>query len=202
MTRAQFLAIAVAVGALGAGAALTYNYQAGVVDMTIISPGHWDQLNAASCTSPGPCNSTPCVQAKSVLTDAGSPCVPILVDCDWRITPLMLSCLADAGIATGPQLYQRLELIDLRCPAVDGGFAFGGPFDSNGCPAFPAAAVTPGCVRAPLDGGQLCLRDLHDGDGGKWFGTGNVFPLSQRAGSNCDAVVCGVFYGDDPETSL
>lgn len=202
MTRAQFLAICAAIGGLGAGTALIFNYMTGTYDPTVIQPGHWDQLSAASCSSPGPCTTLPCQQAKNIALDAGNGCVPILVDCDWRMTPVMTACMLDAGIVVGPQLYQRLELIDMRCPAADGGFAFGGPFDGNGCPAFPAAAVTAGCVRAPLDGGQLCLRDLHDGDGGKFFGTGNVFPVGQQAGTNCDAVVCGVFYGDDPNTSL
>jgi hypothetical protein len=64
------------------------------------------------------------------------------------------------------------------------------------------AQVTPLCARAPLDGGNTCLRDLGDGDGGKFFGTGNVFPASQVAGSNCDQVNCTVIYGDSPETSL
>lgn len=60
----------------------------------------------------------------------------------------------------------------------------------------------PDCVRAPLDGGLTCLRDLHDGDGGRWFGTGNVFPVAQAAGSNCEPVGCSVMAGDDPDTSL
>jgi hypothetical protein len=199
MTRAQYVALLTGIGALGAGAALTFNIINGQVDQTILDPSKWNQISAGSCSSHGVCSSTVCAQAQDVAADAGFPlCVPILVDCDWKVTPLMRSCAADAGIALGPQLYQRLELVDLRCPAVDGGFAFGGPFDDAGCPYFAAGIqqVTPLCARAPLDGGLMCLRN------GTFFGTGNVFPASQATGSNCDAVSCAVFAGDDPNTSL
>lgn len=59
------------------------------------------------------------------------------------------------------------------------------------------------CVRAPLDGGTDCLRDDGLGLGPRrFFGTGNVFPAAQAAGSNCEPVECTVTYGDNPDTSL
>lgn len=201
MTRAQFVLICSAIGALGAGAGLIYNLN-GDIENVVNDPSMWDQINAKSCSSAGNCVSTPCLQAKNVLQDAGIACVPVLIDCDYRVSPLMRACFADAGLAIGSQLYQRLELMELRCPAVDGGFAFAAVFDDAGCPEFASAVVTPLCVRAPLDGGTSCLRDVHDGDGGKFFGTGNVFPATQVAGSNCDAVSCTVLYGDDPDQTL
>lgn len=202
MTRAQFLAICAAISSLGAGSALIYNYVGGTVDQTVLQPSRWEQLNASSCTSPGTCTSPICQVASNVLHDAGSMCAPILVDCDWRVSPLMRGCFADAGVTLGSQLYQRVELIDLRCPAADGGFAFGGPFDDAGCPVFPGTQVTPLCVRAPADGsGTTCQRLLSDG-GAYYFGDGNVFPASQATGAGCQPVVCGVFAGDDPAVSL
>ncbi len=196
----KLIALALAVGALGAGGALFFNWESATVSNVIEDVGNWEQVDRSSCTSAA-CNTTQCQVAKDHLLDAGSACVPRLVDCDFRVSNRMRACLSDAGVTLNAKKYQRLELVALRCPGKDGGLAFGTPFDDAGCPVYASLAVTPLCVRAPLDGGLTCRRDEHDG-GSRFFGTGNVFPATEAAGSNCEAVSCRVFYGDDANTSL
>lgn len=202
MNRAQLLALAAAVGALGAGGALFWNRDTSTVDKTIEDVGAWEQIDKSSCSTAA-CNTAQCTAAKNVLTDAGSSCTPRLVSCDFRVSPRMRACFADAGTPLSAKRYQRLQVVALRCPGRDGGFAFGTPFDANQCPIFAAAVDTPLCVRAPLDGGPNCLRLGAALDGGaRFFGTGNVFPASQSSGSQCEPVGCSVMYGDNPETDL
>jgi len=101
---------------------------------------------------------------------------------------------ADADLDTNV-LPAPSQCADSLCTTVPG-------FCGQG-PKRVGLAVDPsGWVRAPLDGGTDCLRDA-DGDGGRWFGTGNVFPSAQAVGGNCEAVSGGtVIAGDDPDTSL
>jgi hypothetical protein len=143
------------------------------------------------------------------LADAGTPLAPGKKYA--RIVRQAQTC-ADGGIfVAGFDKY----LLPGAAPTDDND---GTPVEPTRCVPKPCSFVTgmcghgprnvtlsvdaPDCVRAPLDGGLTCLRDLGDGDGGKYFGRGNVFPVSQAAGSNCEPVGCSVFYGDDPDVTL
>lgn len=193
--RQRVLALAAAVGALGAGAALFFNWESATVELVIADTGSWEQIDRSSCSASA-CNSAPCNAAQDHLTDAGSSCVPRNVACDFRVSNRMRACFADAGVALSSKKYQRLQLSCLRCPGIDGGLAFGCPFDDAGCPILGELVATPLCVRAPLDGGTDCLRS------GSFIGKGNVFPASLASGAQCDPVGCSVMYGDNPDTDL
>lgn len=198
----RLLTLAAAVGALGAGAALFFNWESATVEQTIPDTGSWEQVDKSSCTVT-PCvgSNTRCTAAQNHLDDAGSACSPRFVDCDFRVSTRMRTCFADAGMPVSAAKYQRVRLIALRCPGADGGVAFGVPFDDAGCPIDAEEAVTPRCVRAPLDGGLNCQRRLEDG-GLRFFGTGNVMPIDAGVGAQCESVNCSVFYGDNPDTDL
>lgn len=196
MSKVRLLAMAAAVGALGAGGALFFNWEEAKVEQTIADTGSWEQVDRASCSASA-CNTAQCSTALDHLTDAGSSCIGRFVECDFRVSQRMRSCFADAGIAIGVAKYQRVRLIALRCPGVDGGQAFGVPFDDAGCPIFAEAVVTPLCVRAPLDGGTDCRKAGGELDGGpRFIGTGNVFAASAAQGTQCEPVGCSVFFGD------
>jgi hypothetical protein len=201
MNRNQLIALAATLAAAGAGI-YRYTTSTQALDQQW-PPGAFEIFDRDSC-SVATCNAPLCQQADAVLADAGSSCSSRLVTCDARIGQSARDWLADAGLpALGPSRYQRIRFVGLRCAAIDGGSAFAVPMDDNGLPQFMSAAqVTPLCVRAPVDGGTACLRDRGDGDGGKFFGAGNVFPAGQAAGANCDQVNCTVVYGDDPDKDL
>jgi len=196
----RLLALAALVAAAGAGTVLFVNWEDGTIAGRIEDVGSWELIDRANVTMSA-CNSAQCTTAQNILTDAGSSCIPRFADGDFRVSARMRACFADAGVTMGAQKYQRLRLIALRCAGTDGGFAFGVPMDDAGCPIFAVAVTTPRCVRAPLDGGANCRRLLPDG-GTVFFGTGNVFPAAEAAGSNCDACGCTVIYGDDPSVDL
>ncbi len=196
----KLLALAALLATLGAGAIVFVNFESAKPDPKLTSVGNLEVLDLKGCTTRA-CNAGQCIQVQNILVDAGSSCLPRFAACDMRIGQALRNKATDAGVALGPQKYQRLEVVALRCPAVDGGFSFGVPFDDAGWPLYAATVATPLCVRAPLDGGQLCRRSLPDG-GTRFNGKGNVFPASQAAGSNCDQVACSVFLGDNPDTSL
>lgn len=198
--RARLLALATLVVSLGAGVVVFVNWDTGEVDRTIDNFGAFEVMDRASCSTAA-CNTAQCVQAQNILADAGSPCVPRFVDCDFRVGQRVRNLAVDAGAQLGPQKYQRLRLVALRCPAADGGNAFGVPFDDNGWPIYAVATATPRCVRAPLDGGLNCRRVLPDG-GTRFFGTGNVMPAAEATGAQCEAVGCSVMFGDNPDTDL
>lgn len=198
--RARLLALAALVGSLGAGVVVFVNWNTGEVDRTIDSFGVFEVVDRSSCSTSA-CNTAQCTAAQNILIDAGSVCVPRFADCDFRIGQKVRNLAADAGAQLGPQKYQRLRLIALRCPAADGGVAFGVPFDDNGWPIYAVATQTPRCVRAPLDGGLNCRRALSDG-GTRFFGTGNVMPSTEATGAQCEPVGCSVVYGDNPDTDL
>jgi hypothetical protein len=160
-------------------------------------------------------------------------CNPRILVCHERLNPVLRNRLLDAGYAPGPKQYARIARQAHRCLNPDGGAAelivpgferFSVDADNNQIPApdrcvdVACAAIAGFCgggpknvalapgpsgwVRAPLDGGTDCLRDA-DGDGGRWFGTGNVFPSAQSVGGNCEAVSGGtVIAGDDPDVEL
>lgn len=199
----RLLALVAAVSALGAGAALFFNWESATVELTIPDTGSWEQVDRSSCSTAA-CVGTNerCTAAQNHLTDAGSSCVPRFVDCDFRISQRMRNCFADAGVAVSSAKYQRVRLIALRCPGIDGGQAFGVPFDDAGCPIDGELVATPLCVRAPVVGGTGCKRS--EGDGGfRYFGAGNVFPASLSNGdATCQPVACSVFYGDNPDVDL
>jgi hypothetical protein len=201
MTRAQLIAIAAAVSALGAGALLFVN-SAGDFTFDTVASGldRFEILDRSQCT-PAACNNAQCTAVKNILQDAGSPCSVGFADCSTRVGPVLRAWAADAGTPFSSQVYQRVRLIGMRCPAVDGGFSYGIMVDDAGFPLFQVSVTTPLCARAPLDGGgQTCLRD--DGTGPRYFGAGNVFPAAQAFGTFCDAVECTVAYGDDPNITL
>lgn len=195
--RARLLALAAAVSAAGAGSLLLVDWDTG--QPVTYPPGGFEVLDRSDCT-PSVCGLAACDRANDVLADAGDPCRARLVTCDVRIGATARAWLSDAGLALGPKPYQRVQFIGLRCPAVDGGFAFGVPMDDHGLPQFMrATAVTPRCVRATAAG---CQRSERDG-GFRFFGLGNVFPASESNGhASCEAVGCSVFFGDDPSEAL
>jgi hypothetical protein len=196
----KLLALAATLTALGAGAVVFLNWNDGTVERVIVANGSWEAVDRDSCTA-GACTTQQCTAASNHLADAGSPCVPRFVDCDYRISQRMRDLASGAGVVLGPQKYQRLRLIALRCPGADGGLTFGVPLDDAGWPFYAAAVTPPMCVRAPLDGGLGCTRRLADG-GTRFHGTGNVMPVDAGVGAQCEAVGCTVFYGDDPDVDL
>lgn len=202
MTRAQLLGAATLLVGLAAGSVVYFSGSSATTDLDSLTGGLGllDLVDRSQC-SVAVCNAPACTAAKNILQDAGSPCTVGFVDCSVRVGPVARAISADAGLVLSSALYQPLRLVGMRCP-VDGGFTYGVPVDDAGWPLFALSLRVPGCVRAPLDGGTNCLRDLHDGDGGRWFGTGNVFSAANAAGSNCDQVECTVIYGDDPDQTL
>lgn len=202
MTRAQIIAVAAALSALTAGTIvfLTSDADTGI-DGTLTAPAMFQMLDRSQCT-PSACNAPACNLAKAVLLDAGQPCTVGFANCSARIGPIARAFAADAGVLLPPSLYQRLGFIAMRC-TVPGGFTYGVPVNDAGWPLFGVQVMTPLCVRAPLDGGNTCLRAGGELDGGnRFFGTGNVFPAGQAAGSNCEPVECTVLAGEDPDVSL
>ena len=159
-------------------------------------------------------------------------CNPRIIVCHERLNPILRNRLTDAGYATGAKKYARIARQAFRCPSTDGGqpelivpgferFSAGNDdvlmpepgrctdvvcstvagFCGNGPKNVALMPGASGWVRAPLDGGIDCLRDF--GDGGRWFGTGNVFPQAQAVGGNCEQVSGGsVIAGDDPDVEL
>ena len=84
----------------------------------------------------------------------------------------------------------------LTCATVlDGGFCGNGPLNVALAPG-----EVPPCVRANFDAGLMCRRLLADG-GSFQFGDGNVGPRGDAVAPNvaCEAVECGVYYGEGPE---
>lgn len=200
--KARLLALAAALSVLAAGTVTFLNWNtANSLDSLTGGVGLLETIDRSKC-SVAACNAPTCVTAQGILNDAGTPCTVGFVDCDVRIGAPARAMAADAGVVFSAASYQRARFIGMRC-AVDGGFAYTVPVTDAGWPIFAVTTATPGCVRAPLDGGTSCLRAGAAVDGGsRFFGTGNVFPAAQAAGSNCDAVQCGVIYGDDPSVTL
>lgn len=200
--KARLLALAAALSILAAGRVVFLNWNTATsLDALTGGVGLLETIDRSKC-SVAACNAAACTTAQGILNDAGTPCTVGFVDCSVRIGATARAMAADAGFTFGPASYQRVRLIGMRC-AVDGGFAYTVPVTDAGWPIFAVTITTPLCVRAPLDGGSSCLRAGAAPDGGaRFFGTGNVFPASQAAGSHCDAVECGVVFGDDPNVTL
>lgn len=200
--KARLLALAAVLALAGVGAVKFLNWNdATSADAVTGGVGLLEVIDRSKC-SVAACNAPTCTQAQGILNDAGTPCTVGFVDCSVRIGAPARAMAADAGFTFGPQIYQRVRLIGMRC-AVDGGFAYAVPVTDAGWPIFAVTTTTPLCVRAPLDGGTSCLRKGLQPDGGAaFFGTGNVFPSGQAAGSNCEQVECGVVFGDDPNKTL
>jgi hypothetical protein len=203
--RARLLAIVSALTAagLGAGALVFVQWnEPHSIEHVVLNMQDWPLMDSDSCV-PRACGLQACVTAQNHLTDAGTGCVTRLVACDWRITQRMRDAAAESGATLGPKKYQRLEIGTLRCPGRDGGFTWAVPLDDAGWPIVAdVAEVTPRCVRAPLDGGQLCRRSERDG-GFRYFGAGNVFPASESNGhASCEPCGCAVMSGDNAEVDL
>lgn len=196
----RLLALAATVAALGAGTVVFLNWESGALEAQLADVGNWEAIDRDSCSMRA-CNASSCVQAQNVLADAGSACLTRFVACDFRVGPALRNRAADAGVTLGPKKYQRIELIALRCPAIDGGFSFGVPMDDSGWPIYAVTPnVTPRCVRAPA-GNSTCLRALSDG-GTRFFGELNVFPAAEARGTGCEPCGCTVMFGDDPAVDL
>lgn len=195
--RQRLLAIVATLTAagLGAGSLLFVQWnEPHVIEHMVLDVDGWSLMDSDSCV-PRACGTARCVTAQNHLTDAGTGCVVRLVACDWRVTPRMRAAASASGV--GPKRYQRIEVGALRCSGADGGFAWAVPLDDAGWPVVADfAEVTPRCVRAPLDGGQLCRRRLPDG-GTRYFGAGNVMPVSESNGhATCEPCGCAVVFGD------
>lgn len=205
MTRARIIALATILAGLGAGTVkFLYGNAPSVAaamqaDTVVGGFGSLEVLDRSQC-SVAACNAPACQQAQAVLDDAGQACAVGFVDCSVRIGAKARTLASSAGVTLGPQTYQRVRLIGMRC-AVDGGFTYGVPVDDAGWPIYAVTTATPLCVRAPLDGGLDCERDEGDG-GSRFIGTGNVFPVAKGVGAQCEAVECTVFSGDDPNATL
>jgi hypothetical protein len=196
--RARLLAIIAALSAagLGSGALVFVRWnEPHAIEHVVANVSGWDLMDSDSCV-PRACNTAACTTAQNHLTDAGSPCVTRLVACDWRITERMRAAASASGVTLGAKKYQRLEVGALRCPGADGGFTWAVPLTDAGWPIVSdVVAVTPRCVRAPLDGGLGCQRRFPDG-GTRFFGTGNVMPVDAGVGASCEPVACSVMFGD------
>jgi hypothetical protein len=199
--KARLLALAALVAAAGAGTLVLVDWD--TAQPVKAPPGAFEILDRTSCTVAA-CGAQLCAQADNVLVDAGSACSTRLVTCDVRVGQQARDWAADAGLTLGAKRYQRLRFVGLRCPGADGGSSFGVPMDSTGMPQFASVTTqAPRCARAPLDGGLDCLRTGAAVDGGaRFFGTGNVFLAGEASGTQCEAVQCGVVFGDDADLDL
>ncbi|MBK7865210.1 MAG: hypothetical protein IPJ65_42755 [Archangiaceae bacterium] len=196
----RLLALAAALSAAGAGSLLLVNRDTG--EPVTAPPGAFEILNRSAC-SVAACNANLCNQAENVLADAGSTCTTRLVTCDVRVGAQARAWATANGLTLGPQRYQRLRFVGLRCPGADGGSSFGVPMGDDGLPQFASLAQqTPLCVRAPVAGGTSCQRSERDG-GFRFFGSGNVFPATESNGDpSCKPVGCSVLFGDDADRDL
>lgn len=198
--RARLLALVAVLSVASAGAVKFFYFSdATSADTLVGGIGLLEMVDRSTCTVAA-CNAAQCQQAQAILDDAGTSCKVGFVDCSVRIGQGARDLASDAGVALGPQTYQRLRIVGARC-AVDGGFAYGVPVNDAGWPVFAVSTTTPLCGRAPYDGGVDCQRDEGDG-GSRFIGTGNVFPVSKAVGAQCEPVECAVFAGDDPAVSL
>lgn len=164
----------------------------------------------------------------TVLVDAGmyADCRTSMIVCPVHLSDDAVNRVLDAGLllARPTQRYVKAATLAFDCSDVDGGLvvplltAFGvtqsgdphlqvvqrdqcvlAACDSTCAKKFPLSFVPPDCVRAPADGGGVCLRS--EGDGGALsYGPGNVFPASLASGPDCEQVECVVVLGDSPET--
>lgn len=203
--RQRLLALVATLTAAGLGAGslvfIKWN-EPHLIEHFVANVDGWELMDSDSCV-PRACGTAKCTAAQNHLADAGTGCVVRLVACDWRVTPRMRAAASANGVALGPKKYQRIEVGAMRCPGADGGFAWAVALDDAGWPIVAdVAEVTPRCVRAPLDGGQLCRRSERDG-GFRYFGAGNVFPADESNGhAQCEACGCAVVFGDDAEVDL
>jgi hypothetical protein len=192
----RLLALAAAAAAAVAGSILFIDWDTGQ-PVTESRPGVFEFLDRDQCELGAACTATRCVEANNHWIDGGSGCRARLASCEVRVGAHARAWAADAGMALGPGLYQNLRFLGALCPARDGGQNFAVPMGGDGLPQFTSiAAVTPRCVRAPADGGQLCRRSERDG-GFRYFGAGNVFPVSESNGhASCEPCGCVVMSGD------
>lgn len=197
--RQKILALAALIAAAGAGTVWFVNFEDAHVERGFINIGAWEVIDMDSVTMRA-CNTQQCTAAQNILEDAGSSCIPRFAAADFRIGQRLRNLATDAGVTLGSQKYQRIELIAMRCPGVDGGFAFGVPMTDAGWPIYAVAVTPPRCVRAPTDGGS-CLRRLPDA-GAVFFGVGNVMPVDAGVGAQCEPCGCGVMFGDNPAVDL
>jgi hypothetical protein len=197
MNRAALLAYAATALSLVGGAIVLIN--ANTAQVVPPPPGTFNRFNPETCTE-AVCNAPACVSAQNVLDDAGISCIVGFAKCPVKLSPVSRAVAADAGVVFGASDYQHVRFIGMKCTLPDAGVTRSVPVDDNGWPLYAYAADAPACARAPLDGGNTCLRN--DGSGPRFFGTGNVFPAAQASGTNCDAVECTVIFGDDPNITL
>lgn len=173
-----------------------------------------------------PSTTIPQTVAAGITTD----CAARIIVCPERIGPALRARLAAAGdVLPAGKKYAKVAINGWQCPNPDGGVVevvaaalqkalsnddYELP-DPNRCSSLPCSAIAgfcasgqlavrlasvggavPGCVRAPYDGGTDCLRT------GAFFGAGNVFPVGQSTGTQCEPVECTVLFGDDPSADL
>jgi hypothetical protein len=211
--KVRLIALAALLSGLGAGTIIFARYETGEV-ITQTSVNQLDDLEVLDrdSMSVAVCNAPKCVVVQNVLSDAGrSDCDPVLIVGPMKLGPKIRAAALDAGDITSTTHIVCVRTPGLRCPAVDGGRAWGLVFDDAGYPAFGmtecAQAQLP-CARAPLDGGTDCRMTLSDG-GSRYFGVGNVFNASLAVGTQCQFVAAGCSAGvgvrfgvDDPDQDL
>ncbi len=219
--RQRIIAISAVLMSLAVGSLALFDWETATVVRAFDSD--WEFIDKDKCDL-SPCNAQACIAAQNHINDAGFPCLVRFAECEMRINQRLRGAAAANGLTLGPKRYQQLKFPIERCivPAKcsttpDGGFTedggcpgrvlpggptFGLALDDAGWPMMGNVSVaTPPCVRAPLDGGLNCQRGLPDG-GSRFFGTGNVFPVAQAVGAQCEPVACAVFFGDNPDTDL
>jgi hypothetical protein len=180
----KLLALATTLSALAAGVYFV-NFDSGAVDPQLENFGAFETYDKSQCVTSA-CNTIQCQQALDILADAGSSCTPRFAECPIRVSQRIRNIGADAGFNFGPEKYQNIKLIALKC-----GARFGVPVEANGWPTFAVASGTPGCVYKPQGG--ACTR-LDGGDPG----VDNQYPVGQLTGAGCLSVTCGCIAGDCP----
>lgn len=173
----KLIAIALTLGALGAGSYFV-SWNDGTVDSALIdSFGALESYDKKACTV-APCTSNQCDAARRHLDDAGyADALLKEVACPFRIGQKARNLAADAGFALGPAKYQMLTMVAMRRP-VDGGFAFGVAVDDNGWPIEAVASAMFPCAWKP-NAGAACTK-MDGGDPGventmsEWVGAGCV----------------------------
>ncbi len=177
----RLIAIAIFLGAAGGGTFWFLNWNTGLEDTTIPdSIGGLEVYDKSRCDV-SPCTTPACVVARGHLDDAGyTDALLKLVECPFRIGARARALAADAGFSMPAGNYVQLQLVAMRRPAIDGGFAFGIATKDNGWPMDAVATGTFPCAWKPtafaactkIDGGNPGVTNTMQA--GMWAGAGCV----------------------------
>ncbi len=190
MTRAQLLALSVLVASGIGGAVYFVNRSDAALSTMADSFGALEVVDRSQC-SVSACNAAACVQAKNVLSDAGSLCTVGFLSCPVRFGRRARNLADDAGMAYGAALYQQIKVVGARCQ-VDGGFAYGIPVDDAGWPIFATSVDAFPCAWRPRDAGAAVCTRLDGGDPG----LENTMQPGSFTGAGCQPKSCVEIAGE------